>query len=311
VDAIAVDAIAESLNRHGQLRPAVVNGRDHRVLVGNHMLLGARKLGWIEIDVIWVDLDDDAARRLLLLDNRLSDVAEYDVQELLAMLSSVEDLDGTGYEQTDIDELLDGLAPPPLDENEVMRVPAEPITLPGEVIELGTHRLVCGDARDPQTYERLLGEERAGLLWTDPPYGVDYVGRGIEADRHGRLRAQPARSPQCEARARRTTHPHRRVRSPARPEAALTRPHSARCAIARVASKAADGDQVPQNERIPLLQGDSPLQRRGRDSNSRYANKTHNGFRDRRIQPLCHPSGRPELGAQDISPSPSSEAAVH
>jgi DNA modification methylase len=173
----AVDAIAESLRRHGQLRPAVINTRDSRVLIGNHMLLGARKLGWVEIDVIWVDLDDDAARRLLLLDNRLSDIADYDVQELLAMLSSVEDLDGTGYEQADIDELLDGLAPPPLDEDVLMAVPAKPITQPGELIELGEHRLICGDARDPQTYERLLGDEQAGLLWTDPPYGVEYVGK--------------------------------------------------------------------------------------------------------------------------------------
>ena len=153
----SVKGIADSLRRHGQLRPAVVNRRNNQVLVGNHMLRAARSLGWGEIAVIWVDLDDDAARRLVLLDNRLSDVATYDVDQLLAMLSSVDDLEGTGYEQTDLDELLDGLAPPPLDEDELIPLPAEPVTQPGEVIELGEHVLVCSDARDPHTYEPLLG----------------------------------------------------------------------------------------------------------------------------------------------------------
>ena len=172
-----VEGIADGLRRYGQLRPAVVNRRNSEVLVGNHMLIAARQLGWEMLDVMWVDLDDDEARRLLLLDNRLSDVAEYDVQELLEMLSSVGDLDGTGYGQADLDELLDSLAPPPLDEDAMIPVPSNPVTQPGDLVELSGHRLVCGDARDPQAYARLLGEEQAGLLWTDPPYGVEYVGK--------------------------------------------------------------------------------------------------------------------------------------
>jgi DNA modification methylase len=172
-----VDGIADSLRRHGQLRPAVVNRRNNEVLIGNHMLMAARMIGWGALDVLYVDLEDDEARRLMLLDNRLADVADYDLEELLSMLESVEDLDGTGYDQSYLDALLDDVAPPTLEEDELAPVPATPVTQPGDVIELGEHRLVCGDARNPDVYARLLDGERAGLLWTDPPYGVSYVGK--------------------------------------------------------------------------------------------------------------------------------------
>lgn len=173
----SVAEIAAALEQHGQLRPAVVNLRTRYVLIGNHMLRAARTLGWRELDVIWVDLDEHQARRLLLLDNRLSDKADYDVNELLAMLESFEDLDGTGYEQADLDELLESLDPPPLVEDDVPPPPAEPVTKPGELIELGQHTLLCGDARDPEALARLLDGEPAEVLWTDPPYGVDYEGK--------------------------------------------------------------------------------------------------------------------------------------
>jgi DNA modification methylase len=172
-------AIAESLEANGQYRPIVVNERTGQVLAGNHTLEAAKRLGWKRIAATYVDVDEERARRIVLADNRTNDLAGYDAEALAELLGQLDGLDGTGYEPEDLDQLLDELEeeaqlagpedPPPL--------PPEPRTKPGEIYELGRHRLLCGDACDPDGYERLLGQERIDLLWTDPPYGVEYAGK--------------------------------------------------------------------------------------------------------------------------------------
>lgn len=105
-----VDRIARSLELHGQYRPIVVNERTHEVLAGNHTLMAARKLGWLEVAATFVDVDDETALRILAADNRLSDLAGYDDTALMDLLSALNDtaggLDGVGYEYADIEKLL-------------------------------------------------------------------------------------------------------------------------------------------------------------------------------------------------------------
>lgn len=175
-----VDLIAQGLVRYGQYRPVVARRTDRTVLVGNHMLLAARELGWQSVRVLYVDLSDAEANRLLVWDNRSSDLAENDTEALVSLLESLKSLAGSGFEPADLDELLDELEPPPLVEDELPPVPEQPVTTPGELLVLGEHRLVCGDARDPEAYERLLEREEAAMLWTDPPYGVSYEGKTRE-----------------------------------------------------------------------------------------------------------------------------------
>lgn len=113
-----VDAIAESLSRNGQYRPIVVNegtqtGRANEVLAGNHTLAAARKLGWPEIDVWVIDVDDAQARRIVAADNRTADLGEYDNADLLALLEGLDgDLEGTGYDEDFLAELEDATRPP-------------------------------------------------------------------------------------------------------------------------------------------------------------------------------------------------------
>jgi DNA modification methylase len=174
-----ISAIKASLEANGQYRPIVVNRLTMEVLAGNHTLEAAKKLGWNEITVTYVEADPARAKRIVLADNRTNDLAGYDNESLVELLSDLEDFEGTGYDQEDLDALLDELdqaarpedvEPPPL--------PAKPRTKPGDLYLLGRHRLLCGDARDPAAYERrLLENERIDLLWTDPPYGVDYEGK--------------------------------------------------------------------------------------------------------------------------------------
>ena len=106
-----LEEIKKSLRINGQYRAIVVNrgthtGRENEVLAGNHTLMAARELGNETIAVTWVDLDDDQARRVVLADNRISDKATYDVDLLTAEIQALEDLEGTGYTQADLDKLL-------------------------------------------------------------------------------------------------------------------------------------------------------------------------------------------------------------
>jgi site-specific DNA-methyltransferase (adenine-specific) len=174
-----ISVIRESLVANQQFAPIIVNRSTREVLAGNHRVLAARELGWREIAVCWVDVDDDAARRILLIDNRSSDVAGYDQAALAALLGDGgADLVGTGYDRADLDQLLDSLAAQlPIEDDDVPPLPTEPRTRVGDVVELGPHRLVCGDARDEELVAHLLAGEEAGCLVTDPPYGVDYEGK--------------------------------------------------------------------------------------------------------------------------------------
>lgn len=101
-----VDSIVKSLERNGQYRPIVVNKRTSEVLAGNHTLLAARKLGWNEIAATFVDVDEDQAARIVLVDNRANDVAGYDDDELRELLESLPDLEGTGYDDAALAELI-------------------------------------------------------------------------------------------------------------------------------------------------------------------------------------------------------------
>lgn len=109
-----VSLIAESLQKNGQFKPIVVNkgtqtGKMNEVLAGNHTLAAAESLGWEKIDAVFVDVDRDAALRIVLADNRSNDVASYDNDALLSLLHELPDLDGTGYSSKDLDELLGDL----------------------------------------------------------------------------------------------------------------------------------------------------------------------------------------------------------
>lgn len=115
-----IDAIAESLEVNGQYKPIVINagthtGRKNEVLVGNHTLSAALQLGWVEIQAVVVDVDNAGARRIVLVDNRTSDLAGYD-NAALADLLAVADLTGTGYDVADLAGLLDTMTPATDDE---------------------------------------------------------------------------------------------------------------------------------------------------------------------------------------------------
>lgn len=188
----SVETIVESLRSLGQYRPIVVNrgsetGRPWEVLAGNHTLRAAAELGWEQIDVHEVDVDEDTAAKIVLVDNRSNDVADYDREALLELLDDVPDLVATGYTAEDLDELriqVDQERDPTEvgdDADDAPPAPEDPVTRPGDVWQLGQHRLVCGDSTEAGVLADLLDGEVAECIWTDPPYGVEYVGKTKEA----------------------------------------------------------------------------------------------------------------------------------
>lgn len=181
-----VAAVSASIQANGIYQPIIVNagthtGRPMEVIAGNHRAEAARALGLDTIPAVVLDVTEEQATRIALADNRTSDLADYDNDALVLMLQSLDDLTGTGYDDIDLQDLLgefdtdtpDGLNDP----DDVPATPTKPITRPGDIITLGPHRVVCGDSTLADTYQALLGTERADAVWTDPPYGVSYEGK--------------------------------------------------------------------------------------------------------------------------------------
>lgn len=106
--------ITRSLEGLGQYRPIVVNrgtktGRANEILAGHGTVKAAAALGWPTIDIVRVDVDEQTATNILLVDNRASDLAEYDDRLLVELLASLDDISLTGYEPDDYDELVRSL----------------------------------------------------------------------------------------------------------------------------------------------------------------------------------------------------------
>ena len=117
-----LEAIKESLATHGQFKPIVANLRTGHILAGNHTYEAAVQLGWDEIEVAWVDVDEFDELRIMLADNRTADKAEYDddsLDDILKDLIRVSDdmLVGTGFDIEDVDlgKLADEIDAKPLD----------------------------------------------------------------------------------------------------------------------------------------------------------------------------------------------------
>jgi site-specific DNA-methyltransferase (adenine-specific) len=184
-----VEAVAASLERFGQRKPIVVRKDDGTIIAGNHTWQAAKQLGWKEIAVAYVGDDDTTAQAYALADNRTAELGSYDEQALKDLIDLVAAVDPdlvriSGWSDDAVQELVDKIeAGQPKELNEdVVPEPAEASSSkPGDMWQLGEHRLLCGDALIADNYEKLMDGTKADLVWTDPPYGVAYVGKTKDA----------------------------------------------------------------------------------------------------------------------------------
>ena len=182
-----VAQIAASIVEFGWTNPILI-GADNVIIAGHARLEAARKLGLSEVPVIILDHLTPAQRRALVVaDNRLALNAGWDEEMLRLEIAELRedefDLDLLGFGE---DELAAMLADPDepaqglTDEDEAPAPPEVPVSVAGDVwileTQRGSHRLLCGDATHPPDLDRLMGGEKADLVFTDPPYNVDYEG---------------------------------------------------------------------------------------------------------------------------------------
>ena len=156
---------------------------DGTVIAGNQRLAAAVELGWETIPCVYADLDERQQVEWAFRDNNaMGETDENLAAELLAELTA----DGydallTGFAPDETAKLLAGLRRREVDPDEAPPVPAKPKSKRGVVYELGLHRVMCGDATCADDVALLLDGALAEVLWTDPPYGVDYVGKTADA----------------------------------------------------------------------------------------------------------------------------------
>lgn len=174
-----VGAISESIEAQGFYGAVLVQESTGYILAGSHRWRAAQFAGIKDLPALVLDVDDRTASRILVADNKTSDLASYDVDQLAKLLTEMDadgGLAGTGFDTSELDSMLATVDLPLTgEEDEAPPVPSEPESTVGEVYELGPHRLVCGDATDVAVLEALMQGETAQCLWTDPPYGVGYV----------------------------------------------------------------------------------------------------------------------------------------
>jgi DNA modification methylase len=192
-----LEALTRSIREFGFVTPIVARREDRLVIGGHQRLVAARRLGLKTVPVVFVDLSPHQSQLLNLALNRISGSWDQELlARLLADLHDSQDLDLTlaGFGQDELAKLLKSLDARERRERletfdldaVLQQAQAAPITRPGDLWVLGDHRLLCGDATNPDDVARLMGVERASLLATDPPYLVDYSGGHHPNSTHNR-----------------------------------------------------------------------------------------------------------------------------
>lgn len=164
-----IDNVAESIRQYGFVQPVVID-RDGVIVIGHCRVLAAKRLGMETVPCVCVDdLTPEQVNALRLVDNKTNE-SDWDM-DLLSM--ELPEIDLSAF---DFDWGLTVDDPAEIVEDEVPEVSAEtPTAKRGDVWQLGRHRLMCGDSTDRADIERLIGAEKADLVFTDPPYGIDVV----------------------------------------------------------------------------------------------------------------------------------------
>ena len=184
-DGRQIRQIADSIERFGFTNPVLID-ENSTLIAGHGRLEAANMLGLKQIPAIRIaHLSEVEKRALMLADNKIALNAGWDQDKLaaeLADLSSMEldfDLDITGFEVAEIDLIIKGSSPESSAEPEEAPLPdhsVPAVSKRGDIWLLGPHRVLCGDARNPDDYERLMAGQTADAGFTDPPYNVPIAG---------------------------------------------------------------------------------------------------------------------------------------
>ena len=192
-----VRQITDSIRIFGFNVPILID-REGRVIAGHGRLLAASELGMTAVPTLCLEhLSQGQARAFMIADNRLTEIATWDDRLLAEQLKDLSlqgldfSLEITGFEMGEIDLRIDSLdKTPPQSDDPADAAPEAPIgpavSKPGDLWLMDQHRLFCGDVLDVAAFRTLLGEQRAAMVFTDPPYNVPIDGHatGLGAIHH-------------------------------------------------------------------------------------------------------------------------------
>ena len=173
------EKLKNSIKTFGYVEPLVWNKRTGTLVSGHQRLAVLKEEGFEEVEVSVVDLPLEQEKALNLALNKIR--GDWDEEKLASLIEELSktpefDMGLTGFDAPEISELLDRCSEP-IDIGETSEDPEKienPITQPGDLIELGKHRILCGDSSKKEDIEKLLNGKKLGLLWTDPPYSVNF-----------------------------------------------------------------------------------------------------------------------------------------
>lgn len=185
-----IELLSKNIKYLGWRHPITVSKRSGFIVAGHGRLMAAKKLGVQIVPVDYQEFNSDADEMAVLVaDNRLAELSETSEEDLKNILSELDgkiEIDLTGFSETEVEQLLREINSDVLDED-IPEAPEESISKFGDIFEFGSHRLMCGDSTDSEQVKKLMADEIANMVFTDPPYNVDYGTdeRKIENDNLG------------------------------------------------------------------------------------------------------------------------------
>lgn len=172
----AVPAVMKSIEEFGFKVPIVID-KNGTIVTGHTRLKAAKKLGMKTVPCIVADdLTPEQIKAFRLADNKVAEVAEWDMELLAEELDGIVDIDMSDFNFGDItdspssEDVVE-------DDDENIELPREPKTRLGDIWVIGRHKLMCGDATSEDVLKRLMGGDKADMYLTDPPYNVAYEGK--------------------------------------------------------------------------------------------------------------------------------------
>jgi len=181
----AIEKVAMSLKEYGFRQPIVVD-KDRVIVAGHTRFRASKKLGLKQVPVSIIDnLTDEQINAYRIADNRTAEESEWDNELLKMEIKELEakdfKLDLLGFNEDQLNDILFEEKQGLTDEDEVPETPEEPISKLGDIWKLGNHRVMCGDSTLIDNFDKLCTEQ-ADMIFTDPPYGMSYMGGRAKSD---------------------------------------------------------------------------------------------------------------------------------
>ena len=178
-----VNQIVASINEFGFTNPLLIDEKDN-IIAGHGRLLASKKLKMEEVPCIVLSgLTEAQKKAYIIADNKMALNAGWDDELLKIELENLKELDFdlelTGFNVDELDDIFQAEEEKEIIEDEVPEVPEEPKAKLGDIYQLGNHRLMCGSALIKEDVEKLLDNNKCELTFTDPPYQLDTQGGGI------------------------------------------------------------------------------------------------------------------------------------